>query len=76
MGDLYISFLTNSPYGSEYGVGPALKSSNGSPEKFVQMMGGYSDTEQKDLIILKLNKWQKLFEKYKNNKLNLGFKRD
>ena len=59
MGDLYISFLTNSPYRTEYGVGPALKSSNGSPKKFVEMMGGYSDREQKDLIISKLNKWQK-----------------
>ena len=39
MGDLYISFLTNSPYRTEYGIGPALKSSKGSPEKFVEIRG-------------------------------------
>ena len=49
------TFLTNSPYRSEYGVGPALRSSEGSPEKFVKMMGGYSDQEQKQTILDKLN---------------------
>ena len=61
----YISFLTNSPYRTEYGVGMALKSCNGSYSKFVEMMGGYSDIEQKQCIIDKLYNWKPLFDRYK-----------
>ena len=67
----YRKFLIDSPYSYDYGVGPALKSSEGSPEKFVKMMGGYSDKAQKQIILDKLDRWQDLFKRYKisNNQL-------